>query len=157
MQWNREPAMRFVLRLTCAAAALTATAAIAHEGATGVVKVRMDAMSAIADDMKLIGRGLRSGTLDAAAGAEAASRIAGHAADIPEQFREPNTDHPSEALPVIWDEFERFSEIAGELETHAAAFVVEAGAGADNGGLNAAFRQMGATCSACHEDFRLKQ
>lgn len=149
--------MRFATSLALAGAILIATAAIAHEGATGVVKVRMDAMSEIADDMKLIGRGLRSGTLDAAAGADAANRIAAHAADIPEQFREPNTDHPSEALPAIWDEFERFSAIAGELEVHAAAFVVEAGAGADSDDLNAAFRLMGATCSACHEDFRLKQ
>lgn len=149
--------MRFAISLALACAALIATAAIAHEGATGVVKARMDAMSAIADDMKLIGRGLRSGTLDAAAGADAARRIAGHAAGVPDRFGEPNTDHPSEALPAIWYEFGRFTAIAGELEARAAAFVTAVEAGADDDALNAAFRRMGATCSSCHEDFRVKQ
>lgn len=149
--------MRATIASGVAVAVLAVTAAIAHEGATGAVKVRMDSMKAIADDMKLIGRGLRGGDLDPAAGRDAAERVARHAGMMPMQFEEATVEPPSEARPVIWEEFDRFAAIAGELETAALAFAEQAAGGADPDVLRATFRDMGGTCSACHEDYRIEK
>lgn len=149
--------MRSIAGFAAAIGVIAATAAVAHEGATGAVKVRMEAMKAIADDMKLIGRGLRGGGLDLAIGSEAAERVARNAAMMPMHFEEQTVAPPSEAVPAIWDEFDRFTAIAGELEDAAMAFAGLSADGADTGALQAAFREMGSTCSACHEDYRIER
>ena len=131
--------------------------ASAHEGATGVVKVRMDAMKAMADDIKLIARGLRTDTLDRQKADAAAKRIAEHAVQVPAQFRERNIDHPSEALPAIWDEFDTFVALAVDLEDATAVFRAGLAEGADRAVIGAAVQDMGATCTACHDDYRIKK
>ena len=136
---------------------LAATSALAHEGATGVVTERMDAMKAIGKDMKLIADALRTDTLDPKLADAAASRIAAHAAQMPAQFEERNFDHPSEALPAIWDEFDAFRAHAVDLEQATAMFRVSLADGADRATIGAAVLKMGATCTACHDDYRIKK
>ena len=68
------------LRLTLLVSAASATLALAHEGATGVVKERMDMMKRQKKDMKLIGNMAKGKTkFDAAKAAAATWRRGGHA------------------------------------------------------------------------------
>jgi len=94
--------------------------ALAHEGATGVVKERMDLMDTQKDAMKVIGEMAKGAVpFDAAKAAEAAGEIERTSKQIPELFPEGTGGHPSEAKPEVWTKWEEFTGDAKELETAA--------------------------------------
>ena len=138
-----------------AAVALAGTA-LAHSGATGVVKDRMEAMKAMADALEVIvpmTRGERA--YDPGAYAAAARRIAAEAGrPLVDKFPEGSTQSPSEAAPAIWTDFARFSDLSMTLERRAAALAQAADNSAEV--PRGAFRDMAQTCSACHEDYRIE-
>lgn len=166
-----------------AAAALLSTAAIAfaHSGATGVVKERMDQMGMIAKSMKTIGEMMKGKTAyDASVVQAEASMIASHGGEtLTKLFPEGSTKHPSEAVPEIWTDWERFEAIAMDLSRYATALSDGAGndreatgGGLSSGGLTSSgsgdtdlasmspddlFLKVAGTCSACHKDFRQKK
>ena len=126
--------IRSVFRTTMAlaiAAAVSAGAlmASAHEGATGVVGERMRSMEAVGDAMKAISAMFRGQTgYDAGAVREAADVIAGHGGDhLTRLFPEGSLDHPTEALPAIWQDWDRFESLAGDLSAVAGALSAAAG------------------------------
>jgi cytochrome c556 len=128
--------------------------ALAHGGATGIVKERMDAMSDMKDSMKALSGLIRNGADDGTAIAGHARDIAGHAGDtMLDQFPEDSLEHPSEALPEIWSEPERFRELAMELEEFASALAEQAESG-DEAELTTTFKQVAATCGTCHKAYR---
>jgi cytochrome c556 len=91
------------LRVALLLCLASATLALAHEGATGVVKERMDLMESQKDAMKLIGDMAKGKTpFDAAKAAEAARDISVTAKKIPELFPEGSGGDKSEALPAVW-------------------------------------------------------
>ena len=141
-----------------AALSLAGGAALAHKGATGIVKERMDAMKAVAGATKTIAQMIKGETeFDTASAAAAAAIIEGHARKMPELFPENSTDHPSEALPAIWLDWDEFTEIADRLADGAAELGSAATSADDASALRAPFGIAAATCSACHEKFRLPQ
>ena len=84
-----------------------ATGALAHQGVkNAAVKARMDAMSAIGKDMKVLG-GMAKGEapFDEKVAQMAVSSIADHAAKTFELFEANETDPKSEAKPAIWGDF----------------------------------------------------
>ena len=106
-------------------------AALAHSGATGVVKERMDAMKSMGEAIKQI-KPMMSGeaAYDEAAVRAAAQSIAKEAGEaMTSKFPEGSTDHPSEALPRTWDEWERFAALADQLEMAANGLAMAAGNG----------------------------
>lgn len=131
-------------------------AALAHSGATGVVKERMDAMVAMAEAMKVIVPMSRGQVAyDADAYAEAARRIASHSGQpLVEKFPEGSLMAPSEAAPAIWEDFDRFADLSTTLEERAEA-LAQAAVTADSP-PGAEFAAMAQTCGACHEDFRIE-
>jgi cytochrome c556 len=134
-----------------------ATVALAHKGATGVVKERMDLMERQKDDVKIIGNMAKGQTpFDAAKAAEAASDIGVTAKKIAELFPEGSTGGESEALPAIWEKWDRFTANAEDLESAAAA-LVSALDDSENQDWKAAFKKVGKACKSCHEDFRAKK
>ncbi len=136
----------------CLLAALTTGAAIAHSGAMGVVKERMDAMSDIADQMKLIAAMLSGQTEFDAADAEAAARaIAGHAGGMEQLFPEGSNATPSEAKDEIWTGWDRFTAIAAQLEADASAM---AAAGENMSQIRSLFGAISQSCKTCHQEFR---
>jgi cytochrome c556 len=150
-------AMRATLCSIALLAAL-AGAAYAHSGASGAVKQRMDAMEAIARDMKLVGRMMQGqDDFDAAAAAEAAGRLAERAGHIPMRFTESTIEAPSEARPAIWTNWEEFEAIAADMEESAEALAVAASAAAGPADIAEPFRAVAGTCKACHETFRLEK
>src|SRR3989304_2910913 len=92
-----------------------ATLALAHEGATGVVKERMDLMKRQQKDMKLIGDMAKGKTtFDATKAAEAARDIDVTAKKIQDLFPEGSSGGKSEALDAIWKEWDRFTANAND-------------------------------------------
>ena len=145
------------LRFAFLAVSASATLALAHEGATGVVKERMDLMDRQKDDMKIIGDMAKGKTpFDAAEAAEAASDIGLTAKKIPELFPEGSTGGKSEALPAIWEKWDRFTANADDLGSAADALVSALG-DSENQDWKAAFEKVGEACKSCHEDFRAKK
>ncbi len=140
------------------AALIGAGAALAHSGATGIVKERMDAMSAIGKDMKRIGTMLRGGaTFDAGEAQAAAEAIANHASHMEMLFPPGSLSAPTEALPAIWDNWDEFAGLTQALNTRADRLARMAASGASEADIAAQFRSLGQTCSACHEKFRIKK
>ena len=96
--------------------------ALAHEGAKGVVKERMDMMKGQAKQMKLIGdmaKGKKK--FDAAKAAAAAHDLGLTTKKIPELFPEGSNGHPSEALDAVWKDWDRFKGDAQDAEAAANA------------------------------------
>lgn len=95
---------------------------------------------------------------DQATFAERAQRVAWMATMIPDAFA-PDTSGfgvETEALPAIWESFEEFSDLAGNLQASSArlAEVAEAGGEAET---REAFAAMVDDCKACHDRFREKR
>lgn len=135
-----------------------AGAAFAHGGATGVVKERMDLMSDIGDQMKIIGTMMKSGPYDTAALAAASGKIAAHGGPaLLKLFPEGSIQETSEAKQEIWTDWPKFQAYAGELEASAQALqdLAEEGAGKELTGP--AFGTLAGTCKSCHETFRVKK
>lgn len=130
-----------------------ATASLAHQGVQNpLVLARMNGMSAIAENVKVLGAMAKGTTaFDQETARDAAEAIARHAAEMPGLFETPEEDPRSEALPAIWDEFEDFT--AKSLELEAIALDLEDTIStADD--LRPALQRLGANCKSCHSVYR---
>jgi cytochrome c556 len=123
----------------------------AHDGATGIVKERMDNFKATQGHLKAIGKLMRS--QDYAAIIEHAEQIKVWADKMPEYFPEGSGGAPSAAKARIWEDFDGFKAAA---QTHATATqgIIEAAKAEDMTALTAAFRATADTCSGCHKVFK---
>lgn len=134
----------------------------AHQGATGIVKDRMDLMGQIKDAMKDLGQMVQGRTLYDAARMQARARdLAGHGGDaMTRLFPKDSIMGPSESLPAIWQDWDRFEATANDMRTRAEALAatVAANPGPDGAAARAAaFAALGQTCKTCHADFRMKK
>lgn len=127
----------------------------AHGGAKGVVKERMDLMKGMADAMKVMGPMFKGeAPFQPEIVAEKAAYLAEHADKIPHLTPEGSNEHPSEALPAIWQDWDRYvagAKLMGEEGAKLAA-IAENGANLDE--TRAQFVKFSKTCGTCHDDFR---
>lgn len=119
--------------------AALAMGAWAHSGATGVVKERMDAMKSMGKAVKAI-KPMMTGeaAYDADAVRKAARTIADQAGDdMTALFPEGSDEAPSEVLPTVWSDQERFEDLADALQKAALGLEKAAGNGrqAGQGGM----------------------
>ena len=125
---------------------------LAHQGATGVVKKRMENMSAMADANKLLTTVFRGQ-------AEFNQSIIQNAAEIflkhsgtalTDLYPEDSFSDVSEAKITIWQQWDKFEQYAFDLQNAAAALAEV------NGELDfkRKFRDVGRACSGCHRVFR---
>lgn len=129
----------------------------AHGGATGVVKERMELMKSLGDRMKEMGAMVKGkAAFDAATMADSAREIQQTAPEITHLFPEGSLRKPSEALPSVWEEPEKFNELAESLIREAGNLNDVAMAG-DRRSIMIQFTKVGKTCSSCHTDFRKKK
>lgn len=131
-----------------------ASAVLAHGGVTNrAVLERMEGMTQLADSVKVLGNMAKGATgFDPDRAAEAKAALAHNAAQVTAQFRAPETDPKSEALPVIWSDWDRFAQEAAALE--------KAVADMETGtleGVRAGLGTVGQSCSGCHERYRLEK
>lgn len=146
---------------------------IAHKGASGIVKQRMEAMKAMGSSMKSVAAMVTGKTAyDAAKMKKAATLIKAHAQKTPKMFPKGSTNHPSEAKPEIWARWSEFEVLAKRLASYADA--LDQAAGNQKGVMahkmtpammsdpehlklmppKMIFIQISKTCSTCHKDFR---
>lgn len=113
-----------------------AAAALAHGGATGVVKERMDAMGEMGDVMKSLSSIMRGDKdYDAAAVRSGAEVIQSHSGEaLTKLFPEHSIEGPSEAKPEIWSNWQEFEALANQLDLFAAALDEAAENGLAHGG-----------------------
>ena len=127
------------------------TISIAHEGAEGVIKERMDRFKENKEAMKAI-KGNLSG--DVIVIAQKASEIEAWAKEMVNFFPEGSNQSPSEALPAIWKEFDRFTELADANAKAAGNLKTLTQSGADKNALTNGFKALGKTCKDCHNDYK---
>ena len=144
------------LAVTALALVLVCGAALAHRDATGIVKQRMDAMTAMGDAMKALRAMMRGAQpYDAERVMTHATTIAGHAGEkMTALFPEGSLKHPTRAKPAIWDDWNRFAESARQLAMHADALAATA---SNDRAPDDVFKRLQQTCSDCHRAFRTKK
>lgn len=137
--------------------ALMSAQALAHKGATGVVKERMDMMDDIGDNMKgMKAMVQRKQPFDAAKMARHADSIRQASTHIKKVFPKGSLKHPSEALPSVWEDWDKFSSLANKLTVEAEK-LREIAKTQDQRAVMKQFARVGKTCSGCHTDFRKKK
>lgn len=112
-------------------ASAAGVAALAHGGATGIVKERMDAMSAMGDATKAVAPMMRGeAPYDADALRQAAESFRSHAGEaMTSLFPEGSGGAPSEARDEIWENWDAFAALAEQLDTYAEGLALAAGNG----------------------------
>ena len=112
-------------------AVISAAGAMAHGGATGIVKQRMDAMATMGKVVKSLSEMMRGDTeYDADLVRKGAAVVKSHAGQaMTALFPQGSLGKPSEARAEIWQDWEAFGELAKQLATFAEGLE----AAADNG------------------------
>jgi len=141
-------------------AALLGGTAVAHQGASGIVKQRMDAMSEIGRASKsLAGMAKGKAPVDVRQVRELGALIARHADHITTLFPDTRASRhgaQTEARPEIWSEWRKFERLSHTLRDHARALAVLPTDNAGNA-LERLQRNLAASCRACHKRFRSKK
>jgi cytochrome c556 len=137
---------------TAAVAALAlASAAVAHDHATGAVKERMDAMESMDKSVKAIKERLRANR-DLAAVKKDALSIQAHAAKMTSLFPAGSTQSPTDAKTSLWQNWTDFETKAKALEAESAKLAQTEPGSLDV--IRAQFRTMNQVCGGCHKLYR---
>src|SRR6185312_14332794 len=143
------------LAIIAAVGIVLSFAALAHEGhehATGVVRERMELMTDMGKRLLAISKRLRANkeldriAPDARAIKEASSKILG-------EFPPGSTQFPTAAKPVVWQQWDDFSEKAKKLQVEAEKLSTASPADGDR--LREQFRAVAFACDGCHETYRV--
>jgi cytochrome c556 len=137
------------------AALLIDSAALGHEGATGIVKQRMDEMEQIGRAVKRINERLKS-KRGLAEIAKDAGEIHTAAGRVPTLFPAGSRDGHSDARAAVWERWPEFVAAARSLGAEAEKLAAAAQSGQEPA-ITAQFRSMTRTCSGCHDVFRAKR
>lgn len=82
-----------------------------------------------------------------------ANIIAQNAHRMPSLFPKGSTDPKSKALPAIWENWDKFVQLAKDLETSAQSLSMAA-ASEDDENLQEKAKKVFANCKSCHDQFR---
>ena len=137
--------------LALALGASLASTAVAHSGATGIVKERMDGFKAAKKSMKTLKSAVRSADFATIAGEAETLNL--WFSQLDNYFPEGSNPKPSEALDLIWEEYDRFSSL-GRDSTNATTALLRAANEGDDVLAREAFSELAASCKACHDDYR---
>lgn len=123
-----------MIKKTIIIAAVTssvAVTALAHGGATGIVKERMDAMAVMGNSVKAVAPMMRREVdYDAEAVKSAAQVFARHSGEaMTKLFPEGSGGGASEVTPEVWSEWSKFEELAEQLGAYSNGLALAA----DNG------------------------
>ena len=127
--------------------------AIAHSGATGIVKKRMDYFKASQINLKKIRVHISNENYEPII--TLANSIASWSAKMPDYFPKGSNINPSEASPKIWSDFEGFT-VAAQLNWEATISLAKVAEMGDRDAVINAFKDTVASCKSCHKTYRLK-
>jgi len=85
--------------------------------------------------------------------AKIATTVLQNFTNFPALFADKATNSKSNALPIIWDQFDQFTAIIDEGRL-AATKMREAALSGDRGLYSDAFQALAATCNECHQTYR---
>ncbi|GIL41545.1 c-type cytochrome [Roseiterribacter gracilis] len=148
-----------MMALVAGAMVAIAGVAVAQAPSVGdVIKTRQANLKQMGGAMKTLGDMAKSGTVDKAAGTEAAKKLDGHAQNIATWFpvgSGPESGVETKAKPEIWAKQDDFKKAADGLkaETGKMQLAVDSG---DAAKLGAQVAATGKACGTCHEQFRSK-
>lgn len=128
----------------------------AHSGATGIVKQRMDAMSAMSKTMKSIAGMIKGQSpFEPELIPPGTDGLIRHALEIPTLFpdSEHSRDGATEALPAVWQRWSRFVALSRRLEQEARDLKAAAQS-SDRTAITRQFTAIAKVCRDCHSDFR---
>ncbi len=126
-------------------------AAWAHSGATGIVKERMDKFKDAKASIKILKSAIEK--KDFATITKEAESINLWAKQLTASFPTGSNPHPSEALNIIWQEFDLFENEA-EAQIRASEKLMKAAMAQDSEATTAAFKELANTCKSCHNSYR---
>jgi cytochrome c556 len=154
-----RPVLPFRSRIAVIVTALilTAGAAAAHEGATGIVAQRMEAMKQMGQHMKALGHLLAGKTpFDPEAASRLTQTLHEHCGHVMHMFPPGSDGHHSEATPAVWTNRAEFDARMRRFDA-AIEELMAAAASGDKAQLAAEFKAVGQECSGCHDNFRQKK
>ena len=137
---------------------ITSTGVNAHMGASGIVKQRMDAMSEMGDAMKAMGdmvKGKQAFVPETITGyAEVLEKHSGTLLDYFPDTDESRHGKETEALPKIWESWERFEELSNKFVMSVSELKKGAANGLDKRSFRILYSKTAKSCSSCHDDYR---
>ena len=126
-------------------------AVLAHKGAMGIVKERMDKFKASEKATKRIKQALSRG--DTAVVMAEAEFLVSWASEMDSYFPENSNQSPSEAKDEIWLQWDDFVGAIQSFE-NASTALIDAAAAEDPRAMDGAFSDMTKSCKSCHQQFR---
>lgn len=129
-----------------------AVSGLAHEGATGVAKDRMDLMGDMSQSMKSISKRLRANR-DLPAIAADADRISKDSPRISGLFPPGSDKGITDAKPAIWQKWDEFGGNAKKLGEETAKLSSIAASG-NASAISDQYRTVTKVCIGCHDTFR---
>ena len=144
---------KLIIVTTLMLASVTYVDAIAHSGATGIVKERMDYFKAMQGSLKKIRTHISNENYDSII--PLANSIASWSKRMPDYFPAGSDIKPSEASPKIWSDFAGFAA-AAQLNWEASISLAKAAEMGDRDAVINAFKDTAASCKSCHKTYRLK-
>lgn len=132
-----------------ALASFIGAGALAHSGATGVVKERMNGMGVMGKAVKVIA-GMMQGEVayNTDTIRTAADEIGGHAGEeLTKLFPEGTSMKPSEAKATIWTNWDRFEALAEDLHLYSKGLALASVNGIEVGGDAPAASMMGGSAT----------
>lgn len=133
---------------------ITRDATQANSGGRPIVKERLTMMKGLAAEMKTLRLMVqKKKPFDGERGAQAAIRIADGGSRIPDLFPRESVTDLTRAKSRIHDDWDRFSELAGNMRDEA-THLADAARKKDLAGVAAYFQGLSDSCKACHREFR---
>ena len=143
---------RFVIWvLSLSSSLFLATVTYAHEGATGIVKERMDSFAEARGQMKQIRGAIGEPDFDAITDISAKMQI--WADKMANYFPEGSDQPPSEAAPTIWSDPDGFAAKISAYQQSIKALNAAA-LSDDRDSTIQAFGALGQSCKNCHQTYR---
>ena len=145
--------------------AVATASAFAHDGATGVVKERMELMENLGKTMKSFSRIIKGrDKYEAEKLVDIARQLKLHGGfSLTKLFPDASLMKPSNATPAIWQDWYNFLSLAETLSSEAAHLEKDLlsnsrTTGQENSAaIKQSFKKIARTCSSCHRDFRKKK
>lgn len=151
------PAPAFnTFRILVIAALASAPVMAAAPAPQDIVNARVAGFKKMGGAMKAIGEQLKAGTLNKSVVTAAAQTIAATAKGQGKLFpanTAPSAGVKTDALPSIWTDRASFAADMAKLVAESSKLVAVAGTG-DAAATGAQMKAVGATCGACHRQFR---
>lgn len=117
--------------------------------AASVIQQRQAEFDGIKDNMKAVSGAVK--TADRKAVAKEATEMAAHFAALQNMFPKGSQRGDTDAAAKIWRNFNGFTNGLKYAQSKASALAAAANS---NGDMMAALRDVGATCKACHREYR---